>query len=88
MTPSRATTATSAIAAVFGLLTVCEVQADQSMVPPEGALSLAVEVTPDVPKPGDSGLTSVKDKGTLQESVAAYDQRLTTNARTTVRKAA
>ena len=41
----------------FGLLGVCQVNADQPMAP-KCALRLSVEVTPDVPNPSDGGFLS------------------------------
>jgi hypothetical protein len=58
MSGSRLAAATGAIVAVFGLLVVCHVRADEPMAPPKCALRLLVEVTPDVPNLGDGGFIS------------------------------
>jgi hypothetical protein len=58
MSLSRTSAATGAIVAVFGLLGVCQARADEPIAPPKCALRLSVEVTPDVPNPGDGGFIS------------------------------
>jgi hypothetical protein len=56
MTASRAS---AVIATVCGLLAVCGgARADEAMILPKCALRLLVEVTPDVPNPGDTGFIS------------------------------
>jgi hypothetical protein len=52
------TVAATAIAAVLGLLLTFRVSADQPLAPPKCALRLAVQVTPDVPNPGDGEFIS------------------------------
>jgi hypothetical protein len=54
---SRFHTAASAnaIAAVLGLLVTVKLSADEPRAPPQCAMRLAVQVTPDVPNPGDAG---------------------------------
>jgi hypothetical protein len=42
----------------MALLATCTVTADQPVAPPSCSLRLSVEVTPDVPNPGDSGFIS------------------------------
>lgn len=49
---------TAAIVAVFGLLGMRQVRADEPITPPRCALRLSVEVTPDVPNPGDGAFIS------------------------------
>jgi hypothetical protein len=58
MRVSRTLAATGAIVAVFGLLGVHQARADEPIAPPRCALRLSVEVTPDVPNPGDGGFIS------------------------------
>ena len=58
MRVSRTLAATGAIVAVFGLLGVRQARADEPIAPPKCALRLSVEVTPDVPNPGDGGFIS------------------------------
>ena len=58
MRVNRTVAATGAIVAVFGLLGVRQVRADEPMTPPRCALRLSVVVTPDVPNPGDLGFIS------------------------------
>jgi hypothetical protein len=58
MRVSRTVAAIGAIVAVFGLLGVRQAGADQPIAPPRCALRLSVEVTPDVPNPGDGGFIS------------------------------
>lgn len=58
MTVSRPLLTAGAIFALFGLLGVRQVVADEPMAPPRCALRLSVEVTPDVPNPGDGGFIS------------------------------
>ena len=55
---SRALAATGAIVAVFGLLGVRLARADEPIASPQCALRLSLEVTPDVPNPGDGGFIS------------------------------
>lgn len=47
-----------AVVGVLGSLVMGEVKADQPIAPPKCAMNLSVEVTPDVPDPGDSGFIS------------------------------
>ncbi len=54
----RTVAASSAIVALFGLIGVRQVRADEPMAPPRCALRLSVEVTPDVPNPADGGFIS------------------------------
>lgn len=58
MKASRATAAAGATVAVLGVLVVFGARADQPIAPPKCALRLSVEVTPDVPNPGDGGFIS------------------------------
>ena len=58
MRVNRTLAATGAIVAVFGLLGVRQVRADEPNAPPRCALRLSVEVTPDVPNPSDTGFIS------------------------------
>lgn len=58
MKVSRTLAATGAIVAVFGLLGVREARADEPIAAPRCALRLSVEVTPDVPNPGDGAFIS------------------------------
>jgi hypothetical protein len=51
-------TAGSAVAIVVGLLAMHTANADQPIAPPECSMRLLVEVTPDVPSPGDGGFIS------------------------------
>lgn len=46
------------IVAILGLIAMVKVKADQPMAPPKCAMSLSIEVTPDVPDPSDSGFIS------------------------------
>jgi hypothetical protein len=48
----------SAVATVFGLLQTGAVRADEPIAPLQCAMRLSVEVTPDVPDPGDGGFLS------------------------------
>jgi hypothetical protein len=48
----------AAALAVLALLATNAVDADEPIAPPKCALRLAVEVTPDVPNPGDGGFIS------------------------------
>jgi hypothetical protein len=50
--------AASAAAAVLGLLQTGAVDADEPIAPPQCSMRLSVEVTPDVPNPGDGGFLS------------------------------
>jgi hypothetical protein len=50
--------AASAAAAVLGLLQTGTVDADELIAPPQCSMRLSVEVTPDVPNPGDGGFLS------------------------------
>jgi hypothetical protein len=50
--------AASAAAAVLGLLQTGAVEADEPIAPPQCSMRLSVEVTPDVPNPGDGGFLS------------------------------
>jgi hypothetical protein len=50
--------AASAAAAVLGLLQTGTVGADEPIAPPQCSMRLSVEVTPDVPNPGDGGFLS------------------------------
>jgi len=50
--------AASAAAAVLGLLQTGTVDANELIAPPECSMRLSVEVTPDVPNPGDGGFLS------------------------------
>jgi hypothetical protein len=50
--------AASAAAAVLGLLQTGAADADEPIAPPQCSLRLSVEVTPDVPNPGDGGFLS------------------------------
>jgi hypothetical protein len=47
-----------AVLCVFGLLATFRVEADAPVAPPKCSLRLAVQVTPDVPNPGDGGFIS------------------------------
>lgn len=58
MNARTTTVAATAIAAVLGLLLTFRVSADQPLAPPKCALRLAVQVTPDVPNPGDGEFIS------------------------------
>ena len=58
MRVSRTFAATGAIVAVFGVLGVRQARTDEPIAPPRCALRLSVEVTPDVPNPGDGGFIS------------------------------
>lgn len=58
VTVSRPTATAGAILALSGLLGVGQVSADEPIAPPKCALRLSVEVTPDVPNPGDGGFIS------------------------------
>jgi hypothetical protein len=51
-------TTAAVIVAIFGLVAMVKVKADQPMAPPKCAMSLSIEVTPDVPDPSDSGFIS------------------------------
>jgi hypothetical protein len=50
--------AASVAAAVLGLLQTGAVDADEPIAPPQCSMRLSVEVTPDVPNPGDGGFLS------------------------------
>jgi hypothetical protein len=50
--------AASTAAAVLGLLQTGALAADEPMAPPQCSMPLLVEVTPDVPNPGDAGFLS------------------------------
>jgi len=50
--------AASAIAGVLGVLATLNGIADEPIAPPQCAMRLVVEVTPDVPNPGDGGFIS------------------------------
>jgi hypothetical protein len=50
--------AASAAAAVLGLLQTGAVDGDEPIAPPQCSMRLSVEVTPDVPNPGDGGFLS------------------------------
>jgi hypothetical protein len=51
-------TAAAVIVGILGLLPMGDVKADQPIAPPKCALSLSVEVTPDVPDPSNSEFIS------------------------------
>jgi hypothetical protein len=55
---TRLLIAVSAAAAVFGLLPTDAVDADEPIAPPQCSMRLSVEVTPDVPNPGDGAFLS------------------------------
>lgn len=55
---ARIAAAANAIAAVLGTLVSLQLSADEPAAPPQCAMRLAVQVTPDVPNPGDSGFIS------------------------------
>jgi hypothetical protein len=50
--------AASTAAAVLGLLQTGTVDADEPIAPPQCSMRLSVEVTPDVPNPGDGAFLS------------------------------
>jgi hypothetical protein len=50
--------AVSGATVLFGLLTAYSVHADPPIAPPKCSLSLSVEVTPDVPNPGNGAFIS------------------------------
>jgi hypothetical protein len=50
--------AASAAAVVLGLLATRPVNADEPIAPPKCSMGLSVEVTPDVPNPGDGAFIS------------------------------
>jgi hypothetical protein len=52
---ARTAAAANAIAAVLGFLVSLRLSADEPRAPPRCAMRLAVQVTPDVPNPGDVG---------------------------------
>jgi hypothetical protein len=56
--PTRSREALRASAFVLAVLVLCGVNADEPVAPPTCAMHLAVEVTPDVPNPGDGGFIS------------------------------
>ena len=57
--PSASSTATvTAAAAVLGLLAAYTVSADDPVAPPKCSMVLSVEVTPDVPNPGNGAFIS------------------------------
>ena len=58
MRARRTVAATGAILVLFGLMGVRQIRADEPMAPPSCALRLSVEVTPDVPNPGDGAFIS------------------------------
>jgi len=50
--------AAGAASIVLGVFASCPVDADEPIAPPKCAMRLSVEVTPDVPSPGDSAFIS------------------------------
>lgn len=58
MRVSRTFAATGAIVAAFGLHGGRQAGADEPIAPPRCALRLSIEVTADVPNPGDGGFIS------------------------------
>ena len=55
---ARITGAANAIAATLALLGCLRLSADEPRAPPQCAMRLNVQVTPDVPNPGDGGFIS------------------------------
>ena len=58
MRARRTVAATGAILALFSLTGVRQIRADEPVAPPRCALRLSVEVTPDVPNPGNGAFIS------------------------------
>ena len=56
--PARRRDAVTAAAAVLGLLAAYAINADEPVAPPSCSLALSVEVTPDVPNPGNGAFIS------------------------------
>jgi len=71
MRASRAIGVAGATVAALGLRVVFGARADQPIVPPKCALRLSVELTPDVPNPGDGGFI-----GSLPGNHAGYQSSL------------